>query len=144
MSSIFADITPLRESAHYRRIWVGQALANIGAMLTATAVALQVYDLTESSLSVGLVGGFALVPVVVLGLYGGALVDAYDRRKVALAASTVMWLATFGIVLQAYLQANDVWLLYGLVATQSGAASVASPARSAIIPRLVPLRQLPA
>jgi MFS family permease len=142
--SIFADITPLRESANYRRLWLGQALANIGTMLTATAVSLQVYDLTESSLAVGLLGGFALGPVVILGLYGGALVDAYDRRKVALTASCVMWLATFGIVLQAYLDLANVWLLYALVATQSGATSVSSPARSAIIPRLVPLRQLPA
>jgi ENTS family enterobactin (siderophore) exporter len=84
--SIFADITPLRESVDYRRLWFGQALANIGTMLTATAVSLQVYDLTESSLAVGALGGFALGPVVVAGLYGGALVDAHDRRKVALAA----------------------------------------------------------
>jgi ENTS family enterobactin (siderophore) exporter len=56
----------------------------------------------------------------------------------------VMWFATFGIVIQAYLQADSVWLLYALVAVQSGAASVSSPARSAIIPRLVPMRQLPA
>ncbi|MDR2566122.1 MAG: MFS transporter [Bifidobacteriaceae bacterium] len=144
MASIFADITPLKQSVDYRRLWAGQALANIGAMLTATAVSLQVYDLTGSSLAVGLVGGFALAPVVLLGLYGGALVDAHDRRKVALAASSVMWLATFGIVLQAYLRADSVWLLYLLVAVQAGAASVSSPARSAIIPRLVPLEQLPA
>jgi ENTS family enterobactin (siderophore) exporter len=55
-----------------------------------------------------------------------------------------MWLATFGIVAQAYLSLDNVWLLYALVAIQSGATSVSSPARSAIIPRLVPLRQLPA
>ncbi|MDR1633926.1 MAG: MFS transporter [Bifidobacteriaceae bacterium] len=144
MPSIFADITPLKQSVYYRRLWTGQALSNIGAMLTATAVSLQVYDLTGSSLAVGLLGGFALAPVVLLGLYGGALVDAHDRRKVALAASSIMWLATFGIVLQAYLGADSVWLLYALVAAQAGATSVASPARSAIIPRLVGPELLPA
>ncbi|MDR2348770.1 MAG: MFS transporter [Bifidobacteriaceae bacterium] len=144
MARLLADITPLRESANYRRLWAGQALANIGAMLTTTAVSLQVYDLTESSWAVGLLGGFALAPVVLMGLYGGALVDAHDRRKVALAASCVMWLATFGIVVQAYLGLNAVWALYVLVAVQAGATSVSSPARAAIIPRLVPLEQLPA
>ncbi|MDR2373673.1 MAG: MFS transporter [Bifidobacteriaceae bacterium] len=144
MSSIFADITPLRLSADYRRLWAGQALANIGAMLTTTAVSLQVYDLTESSLAVGMLGGFALAPVVLLGLWGGAVVDAHDRRKVALTASGVMWLATFGIVVQAYAGWENVWALYGLVAAQAGAASVSSPARSAIIPRLVAMDQLPA
>jgi MFS family permease len=141
---LLADITPLRLSANYRRLWVGQALANTGAMLTTTAVSLQVYDLTESSFAVGLLGGCGLAPVILLGLYGGALVDAHDRRKVALAASGVMWLATFGIVVQAYLGLDSVWALYGLVAAQAGATSVASPARAAIIPRLVPLSQLPA
>jgi MFS family permease len=123
---------------------MGQACANVGAMLTTTAVSLQIYQMTESSLAVGLLGGFALAPVVVMGLYGGSLADAHDRRTVALTASCVMWLATFGIVLQAYFEANSVWLLYALVATQAGATSVSSPARSAIIPRLVPPEQLPA
>jgi MFS family permease len=85
-----------------------------------------------------------LLPVVGLGLYGGALADAHDRRKVALTASGVMWLATFGIALQAHLAPDAVWPLYLLVATQAGATSVASPARSAIIPRLVGLELLPA
>jgi MFS family permease len=85
-----------------------------------------------------------LAPVVLFGLYGGALVDAYDRRKVALTASFTMWLATFGIVAQAYLRLENVWVLYALVAVQAGAASVSSPARGAIIPRLVSLSQLPA
>jgi MFS family permease len=144
MARLLADITPLRESVDYRRLWAGQALANVGAMLTTTAVSLQVYDLTRSSFAVGLLGGFALVPVIALGLYGGALVDTYDRRKVALTASCVMWLATFGIAAQAWLGAQSVALLYALVAVQAGATSVSSPARSAIIPRLVPPEQLAA
>ncbi|MDR1394413.1 MAG: MFS transporter [Bifidobacteriaceae bacterium] len=144
MPRLLADITPLRQSADYRRLWFGQTLANVGAMLTTTAVGLQVYDLTGSTWSVGLLGGFALAPVIIMGLYGGALVDAHDRRKVALAASCVMWLATFCIVAQAYLGLNSTWVLYGLVALQAAAASVSSPARSAIIPRLVSMELLPA
>jgi ENTS family enterobactin (siderophore) exporter len=144
VARLLADITPLRLSPPYRRLWAGQALANFGAMLTTTAVSLQVYDLTGSTLAVGYLGACALVPVVLMGLYGGALVDAHDRRKVALAASCVMWLATFGIMTQAYLALDRVWLLYLLVAVQAGATSVSSPARSAIIPRLVPREQLPA
>jgi MFS family permease len=144
VARLLADITPLRESADYRRLWAGQALANIGAMVTTTAVSLQVYDLTNSSLAVGLLGGFALVPVVLLGLYGGALVDTYDRRRVALVASGVMWLATFGVAAQAWAGLHNVAVLYALVGVQAGAGSVASPARAAIIPRLVPLHQLPA
>jgi ENTS family enterobactin (siderophore) exporter len=141
---LLADITPLRQSPDYRRLWLGQALANIGVMLTVTAVSLQVYDLTGSSLAVGLLGGCSLLPVVLLGLYGGSWADRYDRRKVALAASCVMWSATLGIVAQAYVDLGNVVVLYLLVAAQSGATTVSSAARSAIIPRLVPREQLPA
>jgi len=141
---MLADLTPLRRSPEFRRLWWGLGLANIGTALTATAVGLQVYQITRSTFAVGLLGAAGLVPVIVLGLYGGALADAYDRRKVALVASVIMWAATLGIVAQAFLQLNQAWLLYVLVAVQAGASAVNGPARSAIIPRLVSMELLPA
>jgi MFS family permease len=141
---LLADVTPLRRSPEFRRLWWGLGLANIGTALTATAVGLEVYDLTGSTFAVGLLGAAGLVPVIVLGLYGGALADIFDRRKLALIASVVMWLATLGIVTQAWLDLRRVWLLYALVAVQAGASSVNGPARSAIIPRLVSMELLPA
>jgi ENTS family enterobactin (siderophore) exporter len=141
---LLADLTPLRVSADYRRLWVGQLFANVGAQLAIVAVGLQVYDLTGSSFSVGLVGLFALVPLVVLGLYGGALVDAHDRRRVALLASLGLWVCAVAFAAQAWLGLESVWLLYGLVAAQSAAFAINSPARSAILPRLLPAELLPA
>ena len=144
MARVLADLTPLRRSPEFRRLWWGLGLANIGTMLTATAVGLQVYELTHSSLSVGLLGAVGLVPVIVLGLYGGSLADRHDRRRVALVASVVMWAATLGIVAQAWADLRQVWLLYALVAVQAGASAINGPARSAIIPRLVSLDLMPA
>ncbi|GAB2613929.1 MFS transporter [Pseudactinotalea suaedae] len=105
---------------------------------------LQVYALTQDTFAVGVLGLFALVPLVVLGLYGGALVDAFDRRRVALIASSVLLVVTAGIALQAWLDLRSVWLLYILVGLQSADSAVNNPARMAIIPRLVPREQLPA
>ncbi|MBI9116065.1 MFS transporter [Sanguibacter suaedae] len=144
MRSLFVDTTPLRESPEFRRLWWGLGISNLGAQLTVVAVGLQVYALTGSTFSVGLLGVSALVPLVVLGLYGGALVDAYDRRTVAIAASVVLWLVTAGLAAQAWLGTGSVHLLYGLVALQSAAFAVNNPARTAIIPRLVGPRLLPA
>ncbi|MCL2316114.1 MAG: MFS transporter [Actinomycetia bacterium] len=144
MARLLADITPLRRSPEFRRLWWGLGLASIGTQLTATAVGLEVYDITRSTLSVGIIGAVGLVPTVVFGLYGGALADAHDRRLVALVASVVMWVATLGLVAQAVFDLRRVWVLYLLVAIQAGASSVNGPARSAIIPRLVSLDQLPA
>jgi ENTS family enterobactin (siderophore) exporter len=141
---LLADLTPLRVSRPYRRLWAGLSLANVGTQLAVVAVGLQVYDLSGSSLSVGLVGLFALVPLVLLGLYGGSIVDAHDRRKVALGASIGLWFVAVLIALQAWLEVGSVWLLYGLVAAQSACFAINNPARSAILPRLLPVDLLPA
>ena len=52
--------------------------------MTIVAVGLHIFDLTHSTLAVALVALFALVPMIVFGLYGGVLADAFDRRTVAL------------------------------------------------------------
>jgi MFS family permease len=125
-------------------MWFGSSLSSIGSMVTNVAVGLQVYDLTGSTFNVGLVGLFALVPLVVLGLYGGSIVDAYDRRRVIITTSTGLLLLASAFTLQAWLEVENLWLLYGLVAVQSGLFAVNSPARSAITPRLLSIELLPA
>ncbi len=144
MPSLLIDTTPLRVSPPFRRLWTGLAVANLGGQLTVVAVGLQVYGITGSTFSVGVLGIFALVPLVVFGLYGGSIVDHYDRRKVALVSSVVSWCATLGLLSQALAGNRNVWLLFLLVAVQSGAGAVNSPARSAIYPRLLTPQLMPA
>jgi MFS family permease len=144
MRHLLADTTPLKVSADYRRLWFGLSISNIGTQVTIVAVGLQVYTLTGSTLAVGVLGLFTLVPLVALGLYGGALVDHYDRRKVSLVSSAVLWIVVAGIAAQAWLELASVHLLYGLVAVQSAAFAINNPARSAIIPRLLPKELMPA
>ncbi|MFJ5694026.1 MFS transporter [Arthrobacter sp. NPDC093125] len=144
MGKLLADITPLRESPEFRRLWVGSSVASVGSQLTLVAVSLEVYRVTSDSLYVGLLSIFALIPLVAGGLLGGAIADAHDRRRVALNSSLVMWAAVAGLALQAWLQLGNVWLLYALVAVQSGAQAINQPARSAIIPVLVRKELLPA
>ncbi|NIZ91641.1 MFS transporter [Kineococcus rubinsiae] len=141
---LFVDTAPLRENPHFRRLWIGQSLAGIGNQLAVVTIGLQVYALTSSTFSVGLVGLAALVPLVLLGLYGGALVDAHDRRRVALVASVVLWVVSLATAAQAWLGLESPGLLYALVAVQSAAFAINNPARSAILPRLVSREQLPA
>ncbi|MCL2653056.1 MAG: MFS transporter [Propionibacteriaceae bacterium] len=142
--ALLADITPLRVSPAFRRLWIGQGLAAIGSQFTAMAVSLQVHDITHSTFAVGLVGAFALVPLVLFGLYGGHWADRHDRRRVALIASSIMWVATIGIALQAWWHIGSVWPLYLLVSLQSGASAVNMPARNAILPRLIERKLMPA
>jgi len=141
---ILLDLTPLRVSPQYRRLFTGFTLAGVGSQLTVVAIGLQIYDLTGSSFSVGLVGLFALVPIIIMGLYGGALIDAHDRRTVALVASAVMWVSGILTALQAWLGNTSPLVLYLLVAVNSAGFAVVSPARSAIYPRLLERHLLPA
>jgi MFS family permease len=142
--AVVADVTPLRVSPAYRRLWLGLGVSNVGQQMTAVAVAWQVYVITQSSWMVGLVGAFALVPLVVFGLYGGAIADVRDRRTVMFWSSLGLALMSTILLVQALLGVNSVWLLYAVVAVQSAFFAISNPARSAAIPRLVGLDLLPA
>jgi len=140
---LFADTAPLR-NPHFRRLWSANIITVIGAQLTVVAVPAQIYAITGSSAYVGLTGLFGLVPLVVFGLWGGALADVMDRR-------TIMVVTTLGLIatsacfwLQAAAGAQDVWLLLGLFAVQQAFFAVNQPTRSAILPKLLPAAQLPA
>ena len=144
MPRLLIDTTPLQESPDFRRLWAGLGLSSLGTQLTLVAVGLEVYALTGSSFAVGGIGIAALVPLVITGLYGGAVLDVHDRRKVALSSAIVLWLVTALLALQAWFDVDQLWVLYALVAVQHGAYGINSPARTAIIPMLVPPRSLPA
>ena len=143
-AGLLTDVRPLRASPAYRRLFLGNAVAQLGQQMTNVAVAIQVYSLTGSSFYVGLVGLFALGPLVLFGLYGGAVADAMDRRTVALLASAGLWGVSALFAAQALLGNDSVWLLYGLIALQSSFYAVNNPARGAIVPRLLDKQLLPA
>jgi MFS family permease len=131
------DTRPLAIPA-YKRLLIGQGTSFVGSMLTQVAVPVQVYALTGSSLYVGLVGLAGLVPIVVFGLYGGAIADAVDRRTLYFFSSLGTWAITLALLFQTLFSVGNVWLILVLVGVQSAAFAIASSARGAIIPRLVP------
>ncbi|HWB89570.1 MAG TPA: MFS transporter [Acidimicrobiia bacterium] len=141
---LLVDLTPLRINSTYRYLWAGGALTSMGSQLTAVAVGLQVYEISGSTLAVGFVGLAALVPLITLGLYGGSIVDAHDRRKVLVVTLLGLCGVAVALAVLAWTGRASTGLLYGLVALQSGFFAVHSPARSAVIPRLLSIRLLPA
>ncbi|MEO8329638.1 MAG: MFS transporter [Candidatus Nanopelagicales bacterium] len=141
---LVVDLTPLRVSADYRRLWLGLSVAQIGQQMTTMAVGIQVYALTGSSFKVGLVGLAAFVPLFLFGLYGGSFSDTHDRRLVALTASTGLWICSLLLVLQSAAGWGQLWILYAVVAAQSACFAVNNPARAAILPRLIGAELLPA
>ena len=141
--SFAMDTRPLR-AAPYRRLWLSTAVTAVGSQLTAVAVPKQVYDLTGSSGYVGLAGAAALVPLLVFGLWGGAVADAVDRRKLLLVSNTGIALTSVALWLQAFARVDSVWLVLGLLAVQQSFFAVNQPARQASIARLIEPALLPA
>jgi MFS family permease len=141
---LLADIGPLRESAAFRRLWAGSTLSSVGGALTSFAVILQIYDLTRSPFAVGAVGVAQAVPTLTVGLLGGSLADAADRRKLVLVTSSCLAAVSAAFAAQAFAGLRLLWLLYALVAAQSSLGAIDRPARSTFIPRLLPARLLPA
>ncbi|WP_235950422.1 MFS transporter [Phycicoccus flavus] len=138
-----ADTRPLAND-HFRRLWVANIVTVVGAQLTIVAVPAQIYADTGSSAYVGLTGVFGLVPLVVFGLWGGALADVFDRRTL-LVVSTCGLIGTSALFwLQAALGSTNVWLLLSLFAVQQAFFAVNQPTRSAVLPRLLAPELLPA
>ena len=140
---LLADTRPLQDR-HFRRLWQANIVTVIGAQLTVVAVPAQIYAMTGSSAYVGLTGVFGLVPLVVFGLWGGALADVFDRRTLLLVTTVGLIVTSAVFFVQAFLRTDNVWLLLCTFAVQQAFFAVNQPTRSALLPKLLPYELLPA
>jgi MFS family permease len=141
---IAVDITPLRRSANFRRLWFGQVVSQVGTQMTTVALGIQVFAYTHSSFAVGLLGAFALIPMIAGGLYGGSLADSGDRRRIMLITIFILTLLSTLLWIHELAKLQAVWLLYVVVAVQAFVAAISQPTRQSVIPRLVGNDLLPA
>ncbi|MDR6168962.1 MFS family permease [Microbacterium paludicola] len=138
------DLRPLTTSPAFARMWVGSTLAGLGGQLTIVAIMLHMYDLTASTFAVAMIAVAGLVPMIIAGLYGGMLADAFDRRRVALIAASVTLASTAVLMVLTWSGGETVAWLYAIAVVNSAANSVVMAARQAIVPRLIPRELLPA
>ena len=141
---LLADIRPLREYPAFRRLWAGSTLSAVGGALTMFAVPLQVYEITRSPFAVGALGVAEMIPTVTIGLLGGAIADAADRRKLVLVITGCSSAVSAGLAVQAFAGLRSVWLLYALAALSASLSAINTPARRTFIPGLLPADQLTA
>ncbi|MEV6010294.1 MFS transporter [Streptomyces sp. NPDC051976] len=133
-----------RSSADFRRLWLAGVVTNFGSFLTFVAVPVQLKDLTGSAVAVGAVGAVELVPLIVFGLYGGALADAMDRKLLINATEAAQGLLAAALLANTLLPHPAVWPLYVVAALSSALTGLQRPALDAIVPRIVPRDQLAA
>jgi MFS family permease len=142
LARIAVDIRPLRDSRDFRRLWFGVGISAIGSQITTVAIPFQLWEETHSTLLVGLLGLAALVPLLVVPIYGGAVADAVDRRRLLLLSDVAQLLVTGGLLVNALLPNPSVWFLFVAEALGTAAYGFQRPARNALTPRLVREDQL--
>jgi MFS family permease len=134
---LLVDITPLRASDDFRRLWAGQAVSFIGSMMTTAALPFQVYHLTGSSLDVGLLGLAQLAPLILFALIGGAFADRLDKRRLLLVLSVIALGSSGGLAVNAALSHPQLWAVFVLGVMSSAVLGATSPVVRSLLPLLL-------
>jgi len=137
LTLLTVDVTPLRESREFRLLFIGQGVSFAGSMITYVAVPFQVYQLTRSSLVVGLVSFAELVPILLMSFVGGALADAVDRRRMVRITQISACGVVGVLVVNAALPHPQLWVLFVVVVAAAGVDSLERPSLDALVPRIV-------
>ncbi|MGI8787007.1 MAG: MFS transporter [Pyrinomonadaceae bacterium] len=141
---MFIDITPLKISRDYRLLFFGQLISFFGSMMSFVVVPVQMFQLTQSNLMVGLIGVAEFVPMFTLAFVGGALADAVDRRKMLRITEVGQTIVTAILLGNSLLPRPQIWVLFVCVGLHAGLAGLQRPSFEALIPRIVPLEYMTA
>jgi MFS family permease len=144
LTGLRMDLTPLRSSRDFRVLFGAGFVFYLGMMVGYVAVPFQLYSLTGSNFAVGAFGLVQLVPLVVAGLYGGALADRLDRRRVLVLTGVAQVVGTAVLLLNALAPRPSLPVIYGVGVLMAVAQSLQSPSREALVPRTVRHAELPA
>ncbi|MGW6458189.1 MFS transporter [Streptomyces sp. NPDC055078] len=144
LSAILPDLSPWRSSPDFRLLWVQGVITYLGSFMAMIALPLQIKEMTGSPLAVGTMGAVELVPLIVFGLYGGALADAADRRKLIIGTEAGLGLLAVILLVNALLPDPLLWPLYVVAAGVSALAGLQRPALDSLMARIVPHDQLTA
>ncbi|MBA8827773.1 MFS family permease [Saccharopolyspora lacisalsi] len=138
------DISPLRTSPAFRRLWIGTVAIRFSGQMAVVAVLYQVWELTQNPLWTGMIGVATATPTIVLGLYGGTIADMFDRRRVVLLTSLGAIAAAVLLAVQAVAGIESALLVLALVAAQTSCTALGWASRRVFTPRLLPESQVPA
>lgn len=138
------DLGPIRRHRDFRLRTIAASVSAFGAFFTMIAVPIQIKELTGSTVAVGLVGAVEFVPIVLIGLLGGAVADRFDRRRVVIAAELAALACTSTLLLNSLADRPRLWLIYLVAAAAVSADAMQRPSLDAMLPRYVPHAEIPA
>jgi MFS family permease len=144
MRALAIDLSPLRRYRDFRLRTIAASVSSFGSFFTMVAVPIQIKQLTNSTVAVGLVGAVEFVPIILVGLLGGAIADRFDRRTVVLLSELGALSCTTLLLVNALLPAPRLWLIYLVAAGAVSADAMQRPSLDAMLPRYVPHADIPA
>jgi MFS family permease len=144
LRSLAVDITPLRASRDFRRLWLGLLASTFGSQFTIVATYVQVFRLTGSVVAVGVIGLVGFVSLVIGTLAGSTFLDAFDRRKILIGAQLGYAVSSGTLLLGALAGRPPIGLIYAAVAGIAATSAIDGPTRNAMTPRLIQRQLLPA
>ncbi len=144
LSRIAVDTSTLRESRDFRLLEAGSLITGLGTQATLVALPYQVFVITGSAFLTGLIGAAELGPLIIASLFGGALADRFDRRRMLLICQLALVVIAAALAVAAASGTPPVWILFVLAAAMAGASAIERVVRAAIVPNTVRKERLPA
>src|SRR5205809_5520643 len=127
----------------FRLLWIGQIVSVTGSQMQLVAINWHIYLITHSALALGMVGAFRAVPIISCSLMGGVVADVIDRRRLMMTTQTIMLSCSATLAVVTFAGLQHVWPIFLLTAIASAAWAFDTPARQALMPTLVPLKDFP-
>lgn len=126
---------------NYRWFIVSLLTMTIASQIQAVVVAWQIYDITRDPLSLGLMGLAEALPFIGFSLYAGYVADRFNRRRIAMAAITLMLACTTALLvfnlIPGFLHRHGAWPFYAVIFVSGIARSFAQPSRQALGAQLI-------
>jgi MFS family permease len=144
LRGLLVDLEPVRRDRDFRMLWLGQLVNGLGRQVTVVALPFELWQLTHSSLSIGLLALVQLAPILIFSLGGGAVADAVDRRRLLIVTQLFLAATSLTLAVLATQPSSPIWALYAVAFVAAGVGAVDGPARTSALPRLVPRERLPA
>jgi MFS family permease len=136
-------IPPAMRHRRFRLLWIGLTISVAGSRMQFFALLWHIKQITDLPIALGLVGLVRIVPILIFSLLGGAVADAFDRRKILYITQSAQIGVALGLSLLTFSGQIELWQLYALTAAQAAALSFELPARQSLTPNLVPVQDLP-
>ncbi|UCD42088.1 MAG: MFS transporter [Chloroflexota bacterium] len=136
------QIPPALHHRSFRLLWIGLAISIAGSQMQIWALLWHVRILTDQPIALGGIGLARILPVIVFSLIGGAVADSANRRTVLFITQSLMALVALVLAWLTYNGEITLWQIYALTAIQATALAFDLPARQALVPNLVPAKDL--